>query len=89
MSLQHVLHLGVDEGQLDAQVSLRAEQLGQLVRVLSPQATDSHRVRMISSELRSALLPENVETDLDLSVPHRSGGSSHLDHLHHQLLLQL
>ena len=43
--LQHVLHLGVDQGQPHSQISLRPEELGQLVRVLSPQVTGSIRVR--------------------------------------------
>ena len=48
--LQHVLHLGVDQAQSDPQISVRAEELGQLVGVLSPQVTGSHRVRQENNQ---------------------------------------
>ena len=56
--LQHVLHLCVDQGQPDPQISLRPEQLGQLGRVLSSQVTGSIRVRTTNPVVRSELLQD-------------------------------
>ena len=55
-SKSHLAHQSdMQVTEVDPELTRKIRELGQLVRVLSPQATGSHRVRIISSELRCSV----------------------------------
>ena len=81
--LQHVLHLGLHQDQPHPQISLRPDQLGELVAVLPPEQSGPLDVEIISQELIVMLRQLSYAIKNQLKAPKESimGGFMHRKNL--------